>query len=183
MADGIVAKNYEFCSLNSPANQSRVEHNYTSSQHRCLCPHLQTWRSLPGTQERFCWKLLFLSSSKRCHQGASQKTSLQRTSRSKPKRFMPLSRSYSYTAAAAMPTLLSGRWLSLVPNLSMDANSPTSLGSLLRKSYAGGKIMLVMSKCMNVHTFQMRLLQIHWSGSSSRVSFRKSMTSPRWKMA
>lgn len=98
-----------------------------------LSSHLQTWRLELGTQDRFSWKLLSLSSSKWCHQGVSQKTSLQRISWSKIRRFMPISCSYSHTSPVA-PTLLQGRLLSLVPNLPRGTNSPTSFGRLCRKS-------------------------------------------------
>lgn len=48
-----------------------------------------------------------------------------------------------------------------------------------RKFLCGEKNIFVMSECVNVHTFQITLLRIHWSEHSSRVSFGKSMASPR----
>lgn len=121
-----------------------------------LSSHLQTWRLVLGTQDRFSQKLLSLSSSKCCHQGASQKISLWRISWSKLRRFMPISCSYNHAAPAA-PTLLPGSLLSLVPNLPRDANSPTSFGRLCRR-FTWKKQIFLMSKLINVHTFQMRLL-------------------------
>lgn len=97
-----------------------------------LSSHLQTWSLLPGNQDRFSWKLLSLSH-QWCHQGVSQKTSLQRISRGKLKRFMPLSRSYSYTAPV-VPTLLSE---CLVPNLSRDINSLASIRQPAQKALCG----------------------------------------------
>lgn len=90
-----------------------------------LSSHLQTWRLVPGTQERFNWKLLSLNPSKWCHQGAWQKTSLQRISWSEHRRFVPIPHSYNHPSPAA-PMLLPG--LSLVPNLPRDANSAPSFG-------------------------------------------------------
>lgn len=141
---------------------------------------VQTLEILPEIQDRFSWQLLCYLVKSCC---------VMRVPCRKPtwKGSQGVSSGIPCYFLAATAVLhkqclhcSQGCLFSQVPRDPKDTYSPTSLGSLLREPYV--QKAFVTSKCRNVHIFQVRLLQIHWSEHSSWVSFRTLMASPRWKM-